>query len=172
MNFELFFFLPVAALAVASAVLMATRRNPMMSVLYLIVNFFCLAMMYLLLQAQFIAIIQILVYAGAIMVLFLFVIMLLNLGDERHLAEQFGYKKVVAVIFAALVFLELLAGIVLPRGIVSMQLHPSASQIGTVESIGRVLFTEYLVPFEATSFLLLAAMVGVVLLAQKKTGQK
>ena len=168
MNFETIFFLITAAAAIASALLMVTRRNPIMSVLFLIVNFFCLALIYLILRAQFIAIIQILVYAGAIMVLFLFTIMLLNLGDEQQLTEKVSYRKLVALALSGALFFEVMVGIALPMGTGPTQLHENAVQIGTVESIGKVLYTEYLFPFEATSILLLAAIVGVVLLAKKK----
>ena len=168
MNFELIFFFLVSAVAVASAIMMITRPNPVMSVLYLIVNFFCLALLYLTLHAQFIAIIQILVYAGAIMVLFLFVIMLLNLGEEKHYYEGGNrFLKLTAVGLAALAFMEIIAGIVLvPKN--HAPLSESALQIGTVEAICKVLFRDYLFPFEITSMLLLAAMVGVIVLAKKK----
>jgi NADH-quinone oxidoreductase subunit J len=167
MNFELAFFLLVSCVAVVSAIVMITRPNPVMSVLYLIVNFFCLALLYLTLHAQFIAIIQILVYAGAIMVLFLFVIMLLNLGDEKQFFEQQKkYLAFVGIGLAALAFLEIIAGIVLVPKI--SQVPGVSLQIGSVESIGKVLFRDYLFPFEITSMLLLAAMIGVIVLAKKK----
>ncbi|MBI1805339.1 MAG: NADH-quinone oxidoreductase subunit J [Ignavibacteriae bacterium] len=161
-----FFFL-IAALAVASALMMITRRNPVKGVLFLIVNFFCLAVMYLMLQAQFIAIIQILVYAGAIMVLFLFVMMLLNLGDEKLLAERRSYRKTIAYVLGAVVLSEIVVGLRLPSGNGAISLHPEAAHMGTVEFIGTSLYTEYLLPFEVTSILLLAAMVGVIVLAKK-----
>jgi NADH-quinone oxidoreductase subunit J len=166
MSIEIIVFLLIAAAAIASAVFMITRRNPIQSVLFLIVNFFCLALLYLVLRAQFIAIIQILVYAGAIMVLFLFVIMLLNLGDERLLAEHTRYKKLVAWILSLAVLAEVLAGLGFPR--YSAAPSPAAADIGTVEFIGKSLYTDYLFPFEVTSLLLLAAMVGVIVLAKKK----
>src|SRR5258706_4559430 len=168
MTFETVFFFLIVALAVASALMMITRRNPVKGVLSLIVNFFCLAVLYLMLQAQFIAIIQILVYAGAIMVLFLFVIMLLNLGDESLLRERQSYRKMIAYILGATVLLEIIIGLRLPSGNGATSLHPDAAHLGTVEFIGRSLYTDYLLPFEVTSFLLLAAMVGVIVLAKKK----
>jgi|ERR1041385_769219 NADH-quinone oxidoreductase subunit J len=168
MNFETIFFFFIAFLAVVSAVLMITRRNPIASVLYLIVNFFCLAVLYLLLRAQFIAIIQILVYAGAIMVLFLFVIMLLNLGNEKAFAEKKSFRKYAAVALVGTMLFEIVLGILLPIQNGPASLHPQAAQIGTVEFIGRVLFSDYLLPFEVTSILLLAALVGVIVLAKKK----
>lgn len=168
MNLTAVLFYVFAAVAVISALLMVTRRNPIVSVLFLIVNFFAIAVLYLMLHAQFIAIIQILVYAGAIMVLFVFVIMLLNLGDEEHLAERISLRKTVAVVFAGGVVVELIAGMGLASGRGPERMDPNALAQGTVESIGRVLFRNFLFPFEVTSLLLLVAVVGVVVLAKKK----
>ncbi len=168
MNFEIVFFVLVAALALASAVLMITRANPIKSVLFLIVNFFCLAILYLTLQAQFIAIIQILVYAGAIMVLFLFVIMLLNLGDETAFEEQTDYRKLIGLILSGIVLLQIVVGIGVAGKISTQPTPPSMANGGTVEAIGISLFTVYVLPFEITSMLLIAAMVGVIVLAKKK----
>ena len=169
MNVELLFFLVVAIVAVLSAIAMITRPNPVMSVLFLIVNFFCLALLYLLLQAQFVAVIQILVYAGAIMVLFLFVIMLLNLGDEQHITEKLSGKKILAIVLASATFIEILLGVSV-HACLPTSPSPVVASMGTVQGIGKILFTDYLVPFEATSILLLAAMVGVLVLAKKKFG--
>ena len=170
MSFELIFFFIVSIIAVLSAVMMITRTNPVMSVLYLIVNFFCLAILYLTLHAQFIAIIQILVYAGAIMVLFLFVIMLLNLGEDIMVAENKSLRSVVAVAIVAAALLEVLAGFYFyPHPILTTAGASGSFRIGTVEAIGKVLYRDFLLPFEATSMLLLAAMIGVIILAKKKS---
>ncbi|HYQ85673.1 MAG TPA: NADH-quinone oxidoreductase subunit J [Bacteroidota bacterium] len=168
MNAEAILFFPVAAIAVVSAVLMVTRRNPVMGVLFLIVNFFCLSVLYLTLHAQFIAVIQILVYAGAIMVLFLFVIMLLNLGEESRFAEKGRFRRIPAVALAATVLVEIL----LTVGVLGTPAGQSerSVEIGTVEFVGHALYTGYLLPFEITSLLLLAAMVGIIVLAKKKLG--
>ena len=168
MNFDVVFFFLIAVSAISSAVLMITQRNPIKSVLFLIVNFFCLAIVYLILNAQFIAIVQILVYAGAIMVLFLFVIMLLNLGNETQLEEKMSYKKTIAYVLSGVVLLEILIGLRLPLNNGLPTLQSKAIDIGTVEYIGRSLYTEYLFPFEVVSILLLAAIVGVIVLAKKK----
>ncbi len=164
---EIFFYV-LGTVAIASAILTVTRRNPVVSAMYLILNFLCLAGLYLTLNAQFIAIIQILVYAGAIMVLFLFVIMLLNLGDERKLSEGISLRKIVGAGMAFALLMELIyiimtAGAGLPEKNVER-----AIAIGTVEEIGRQLFTTFLFPFEVTSLLLTAAIVGAVVLAKKK----
>src|SRR5438105_13830306 len=93
-----------AIMAVGSAIMMITRRSPITSALYLIVNFFSVSAIYLMLRSQFVAIIQVVVYAGAIMVLFLFVIMLLNLSDESKLTENFSVKKITAILLSLLLF--------------------------------------------------------------------
>ena len=170
MNTETAFFFFVAGLAVASGLIMITRVNPVKSVLFLIVNFFCLAVLYLTLHAQFIAVIQIIVYAGAIMVLFLFVIMLLNLGADSGGREKAGMRKLPAVALAAAVMVEILMGVGFLRWQTPAAQSERAAAMGTVEFIGNALYTDYLLPFEITSVLLLASMVGVIVLAKKKLG--
>lgn len=153
--------------AIATAIGTITRRNPVAAAINLIAHFFMLAGLYLTLQAQFLAVLQILVYAGAIMVLVVFVIMLLNLGNEEALREQFTQRKVLGVVLAAVFLLQL--GVLVnaqPTG--ATQLSPRAATLGTAESIGRTLFTQYLFPFEAISLLLLAALVGAIILAKRK----
>ncbi|HUN64849.1 MAG TPA: NADH-quinone oxidoreductase subunit J [Bacteroidota bacterium] len=168
MNLEPIVFIVTGLVALVSAILMVTRRNPVKSVLFLIVNFFCLAVIYLLLRAQFIAIIEILVYAGAIMVLFLFVIMLLNMGTEETRREGKQRRGLFAAFLGTAVFVEILVGLRLPTGEAESGISTSAGQMGTVESIGKTLYTGYIFPFEVTSLLLLAAMVGVIVLARRK----
>ncbi|MFQ5797675.1 MAG: NADH-quinone oxidoreductase subunit J [Bacteroidota bacterium] len=158
----------LALVALTSAILMITRRNPIHSVLYLIVNFFSLAVLYLTLQAQFIAVIQILVYAGAIMVLFLFVIMLLNLAVAPQRKEKREFTKLLAVVLSVTMAFEILYVVRLTRGVPIVQRSEQAGTVGTVEFIGKELFTKYLFPFEVTSILLLAAIVGAIVLAQRK----
>jgi NADH-quinone oxidoreductase subunit J len=166
LNLELILFLVLAVAAIASAILMITRRNPVTSALYLVFNFFIIAVLYLFLRAQFIAIIQITVYAGAIMVLFLFVIMLLNLGDDKLLKWKLTSGKSVAAILGVAMLLEILYFITGLNSTVGIS--PKSESMGTVESIGKVLFNNYLFPFEMTSILLLAAIVGAILLSKKK----
>ncbi|MDE3057858.1 MAG: NADH-quinone oxidoreductase subunit J [Bacteroidota bacterium] len=167
MNFEQIVFYLLAAVSAASAVLMILQRNPVNSALFLILNFFCLGGLYLTLHAQFIAMVQVLVYAGAIMVLFLFVIMLLSLGDERRLKESLGWKAYTAIALTAGLLSELFY-IFVPSTQTFTSQSANAAQMGTVEYIGTVLFTKFLFPFEVTSLLLLAAIVGAVILAKKK----
>jgi NADH-quinone oxidoreductase subunit J len=168
MSIEAILFYLIAISAIASAFLMVLQKNPVKSVLFMIVNFFCLAVIYLLLHAQFIAIVQILVYAGAIMVLFLFVIMLLNLGDETLLKEKANYRKTIAYILSGVILIELVIGIAGPLNSSQGKISADAVRLGSVEGIGAALFQNYILPFEAVSILLLAAIVGVVVLAKKR----
>lgn len=168
MNFETVFFYVLAAVMLGSAVMVITRRSPVMSVLYLILNFFALAGLYLTLNAQFIAVIQIIVYAGAIMVLFLFVIMLLNLGDEQRLIEKISWRKIAAVGLTAAVLMELVYILAFSGTSFPVKNTDVAVRIGTVEEIGKALFSKFLFPFEITSVILLVAIIGAVILAKRK----
>ncbi len=168
MSVEPVLFFVFAAAALATAVLMLLQRNPVMSAIYLIGNFFCIAALYLLLRAQFLAVIQIVVYTGAIMVLVVFVIMLLNLGDEQKLAEQFSLRKVVGTVLVSGLLLEMGYLFGFASGPPAQSVHPRAAEIGAVNSIGDALFGRFLLPFEITSLLLLAAIVGAVVLAKKR----
>ncbi|MBS1515836.1 MAG: NADH-quinone oxidoreductase subunit J [Bacteroidetes bacterium] len=167
-NLETFLFYSLAVLAVFSAIMMITRRSPINSALFLILNFFTTSGIYLLLRAQFIAIIQVLVYMGAIMVLFLFVIMLLNLGDEKSLKEVLGYKKITALLLSLL--LMSLLGFTVFAGFYGKfdKISENAINIGTAEALGKELTTTYSLPFELASFLLIAGIIGAVVLAKKR----
>ena len=157
-----------AILALGSAIMMITRRSPITSALYLIVNFFSVSAIYLMLRAQFVAIIQILVYAGAIMVLFLFVIMLLNLSGEKKLAETVTYKKLSAIILSLLLFSSLGITVFFQFFGKFKTMNQIAEVQGTIQAVGKELYTVYSFPFEVVSFVLLAAIVGAIVLAQKK----
>jgi len=165
---ETLIFVLLAVGAVASAIMMVVQRNPLMSALCLIANFFCLAALYLLLHAQLLAVLEIVVYAGAIMVLVVFVIMLLNLGAENRLAERLNIQTMLGVALVAGLLLELLY-VLLGSGTVQgpAVATEGTAGIGTVESMGTALFGQFLLPFEITSLLLLAAVVGAVILAKK-----
>jgi NADH-quinone oxidoreductase subunit J len=167
-TFENIIILLFSISAVGSAIMMITRRSPVTSALYLIVNFFSISVIYLMLRAQFIAIIQIVVYAGAIMVLFVFVIMLLNLQDESKLTENVTYKKISAVLLAILLFSTL--SITAYFGLMGKLkiINPVAETQGTVESVGRELYTTFSFPFELVSFILIAAIIGAIVLAQRR----
>lgn len=170
MSIDTIVFFILAAASIISAILVITRRSPIISVVYLVFNFIILAIIYLTLHAQFIAVIQVIVYAGAIMVLFLFVVLLLNLGKEEMLTEKITYKKRIAIGLAVVMLVQIIIGLTTSFGEYPNQLSPLATQIGTVEHIGKVLFTDYLLPFEIASILLLAAIIGAVVLAKKRIG--
>ncbi len=157
-------FLSVSALTVISALVVVLSKNPMYSVLSLIFCFFTIAGHYILLHAQFLAITHIIVYAGAIMVLFLFVVMLLNLNKDSD-QPKVGKLRVAATISAGMLFVTLLASLKSTR--LGEFTLPAPSDIGLVEHIGIRLFTDYLLPFEISSILFLSAMIGAVVLAKK-----
>jgi len=164
---EIIIFGALALIAIASAVMMIVTRNAVHSALFLVVVMACLAVFFLGLSGPFIAVVQVAVYAGAIMVLFLFVIMLL--GAERVGARlERGYQVPLAIIFALAVVI--LGGYVLlqmqNQPIQVMDLPTNQIATGTPEAIGQTLFSSYLFPFEAVSILLLTAMVGAVVLTR------
>lgn len=168
MTFEQGVFFVLAAVSVFSAVMMVIQRNPVNSALYLILNFFCLGGLYLTLNAQFIAVVHITVYAGAIMVLFVFVIMLLNLRDDKRLREHLGLRMYFGIGFSVLLLAEMLYIFGFSSATTMTEQSPASLEMGTVEYLGKVLFTKFLFPFEITSLLLLAAIIGAVILAKKK----
>lgn len=138
-------------------------KNPVHSVLYLVITFFCVGGHYLILSAEFLFAVHIIVYAGAIMVLFLYVIMLLNLNRESEPHKK-TISRFAAVVSGGLLLLVLVAAL---RGAESAQVHPGANaDIGLVKNLGSMLFNEFLLPFEVVSLLLLAAMVGAVMLGK------
>jgi NADH-quinone oxidoreductase subunit J len=157
-------------IAILSALAMIFHRNPVYSALFLVATFFSLAGIYAMLGAQFLSIIQVMVYAGAIMVLFLFVIMLLNLRNEIRLPIGRPFQVIFGVLFGIFLFIE--GYLVLKAGSISgtMGAFPQSrvDQIGSVEALGTLLFTKYLLPFELASVLLLVGMVGAIILGRKK----
>ncbi len=168
MNLEIILFVLFALVCAVSSVLMITRSNPVISALYLILNFAALAGIYLLLNAQFIAVAQVIVYAGAIMVLFLFVIMLLRPEKEKLFSIN-PKLKYSAVVLALLVLAQLVFIIFMSSSKLGSHAEVDASvKTGEIETIGTVLFSRYILPVEAAGFLLLAATIGALVLAKKK----
>lgn len=158
----IFFF--VAAIALASAVYFVFARNPLYSILSLIVTFFSIAAMYILLNAQFLGIVQIIVYAGAIMVLFLYILMMLNLNKADESKKQ-NLTKFIGVFAAGILLIGLLGAY---RGLDGATYGTGAdSSIGLTKNLGRLLFNEYVLPFELASILILAGIVGAVLIGKK-----
>jgi NADH-quinone oxidoreductase subunit J len=157
-------FYILSAISIGSALMMVFSKNPVHSVLYLIATFFSIAAHFIILNADFLAIVQIIVYTGAIMVLFLYVIMLLNLNSESEVSKS-TIVKVAAALSAGLLFLVMVASF---KESVALPVSEVVPGLGSVKNLGKVLFSEYLLPFEATSVLFLSAMAGAVLLAKKK----
>lgn len=160
----LFYFFSV--LAIFSSVMVLVSKKPKQAVLYLTLTFLALAGHFILLNAQFIAIVNVIVYAGAIMVLFLFTVMLLNLNVKAELNKSL-IVTLTAIISGGLLFLTItgaIKGMEMPQGF-----SPAHSQIGLVKNLGEVLYRDFRLPFEVSSILFLSAMVGAVMLG-KKTG--
>lgn len=165
---ETIFFLIITLVAIISAILVVTCKNPINSALSLIMTFFCLATYYVMLDAPFMAAVQVMVYAGAIMVLMVFTIMLLNIRVDA--TKKHSHKLIIGSIIGFFTLLNLIYVVVksraaLPTGPLSGDM---IKQLGHTELIGRELFTTFLLPFEVTSILLLTAIVGAVILAKKK----
>lgn len=159
----LFWILSVAALF--SAMMVVTSRNPVYSVIWLIVTFFALSGHYILLNAQFLAIVNIIVYAGAIMVLFLFVIMLMNLNKETEPVKN-RWLQMAGAISGGSLLLVLVAALK-DTEITNQQVMVGEGSIGLIKTLGKELFTNYVVPFEISSILFLSAMVGAVVIGKK-----
>lgn len=164
---ELAIFIVTSLVAIVAAVLVIVQRNPIASVMYLVTTFVAQAILFIQLHAAFIAMLQIIVYAGAIMVLFLFVIMLLNLRREDFGKDiRFKYKPL-AIAFAVVLLIETIV-------VINASLIPArpgaelAVAFGSVREVGKELFTTYLYPFELTSVLLIVAILGAVVMAKKK----
>ena len=171
--FYTFHFYLFGIFAVVSALLFVTRKSPVAAALWLVNTMFSLAALYIMLDAQFIGAIQVLVYAGAIMVVFLFVIMLLNLGHPSEIADarSKGWKLAAGLVgvallaqVAALARTRMPEGLTLEPGTVAQQV----AREGVIAPIARPLFTEYLLAFELTSVLLLTAIVGAVVLGRRR----
>ncbi len=159
-----YIFLGLAAISILTALLMVLSKNPVHSVLYLILTFFTIAGQYILLNAQFLAVVHIIVYAGAIMVLFLFVLMLLNLNKDTEPQKSSAWKLSAGI--ASGMLLVTMVGAL--RGGIQVSIPENGSDtVGLVENLGKVLFTDFVVPFEIAGILFLAAMVGAVLVGKR-----
>ncbi len=156
-------FLALSVMAIAGALLVIFSKNPVYSVLFLILTFFSIAGHYILMNAQFLAIVHIIVYAGAIMVLFLFVIMLLNLNKGAEPVQPM-LIRVAGAVAGGLLLITLLGAL---RGMNAHSKNLTHESIGLVKTLGQELFTEYALPFEVSSVLFLSAMIGAVMLGKK-----
>lgn len=166
MSVTLIIFCVLAAVAVASAFLTIWSKNPIHSAIYLVICFFSIAGHYLLFNAQFLALVHVIVYSGAIMILFLFTVMLMNLNKEDEVHKP-RITRWAAVIFFCLMCLVLIAIFVQSKPIVGPY-DVTGEDYQSIKVLGKVLLNEYMVPFEFASVLLLVAMIGAVLLSKKE----
>ena len=161
----LFWFL--SALALFSALMVLVSKNPVHSVLWLIVVFFSISGHYILLNAQFLAIVNLIVYAGAIMVLFLFVIMLMNLNNSTE-PQKNSLVKLAGVVAGCLLLTVFVSAVRSAQEIKDSQALMNTGDIGLIENLGKVLFRDYVIPFELSSILFLSAMVGAAVIGKKE----
>jgi NADH-quinone oxidoreductase subunit J len=160
----------LSGLTLLSALMVVLAKNPIHSVLYLVFTFFCISGHYVLLNAQFLMAVNIIVYAGAIMVLFLFVIMMFDLRKNQPESKSNLTKLAGSVVAGSL--LVVLIALVRQNNMVPPRSEGFVSQTGMVETLGKVLYSEYLLPFELVSILFFVAMVGAVLLGKREAGER
>jgi NADH-quinone oxidoreductase subunit J len=164
---EQYIFYILGALALMSAGYMVFAKNPLYAILSLIVTFFSIAGLYVLLNAQFLGIVQIIVYSGAIMVLFLYVLMMLNLSAKDE-SKKHGLIKLAGVVASGIIMIGLLGAF---KGYNANQIPsmgPIDPTVGLTKTLGKLLFSEYVLPFELASILILAGIVGAVLIGKKE----
>jgi NADH-quinone oxidoreductase subunit J len=164
MNIYDILFWVLSAMAVCCALGVILSRNPVNSVMFLILTFFSISGHYILMNAQFLAIVNVIVYAGAIMVLFLFVIMLMNLNADVE-PQKGQLVQLAGVISGGVLFLVVLAAIKTAKPQVIDQ---APSDIGLITNLGKVLFTKFVLPFEISSVLFLSAMIGAIVIGKKE----
>jgi NADH-quinone oxidoreductase subunit J len=167
---EAIFFYTLATAILGLGVLVVTARNTVHSVLFLVGNFLCVAVVFVILAAEFLAIIQVLVYAGGIVVLYLFVVMLVNLKRPAEAPLDTRRQSRLGFGLAAIMLAEISAILVYTAGRPAPPLAPPSGvqAKGNTEVVGMLLYTDYLVPFEVASMLLLVAMIGAIILARKE----
>ncbi|OYU54325.1 MAG: NADH-quinone oxidoreductase subunit J [Chitinophagaceae bacterium BSSC1] len=161
----LFFFL--SALALFSAIMVLISKNPIHSVLWLVAVFFAISGHYILLNAQFLAIVNMIVYAGAIMVLFLFVVMLMNLNSETEPQKNL-WMKLAGVISGGCFLMVFVSLVRQATDLHAKKAMTSTGDIGLIKNLGKLLFSDYVVPFEITSVLFLSAMIGAIVIGKKE----
>lgn len=169
-GFKWFIFIIMAILATGSSLMMVTRKNPIHSALWLIVTFFSIAIIYVLLNATFMAVAQVMVYSGAIMMLVLFVIMLIHLewGNTQP-ATKYSFPKLMGGLITVMFFLQVLAGIMAYTNIGKKDTYTPEmlASMGNTQAIGTLLYGKYVFAFEIASILLLVGIIGAVVLAKK-----
>jgi NADH-quinone oxidoreductase subunit J len=158
------FFILLSVMAVGSAIMLLLSTNPVKSILWLIIVFFAISGHYILLNAQFLAVVNIIVYAGAIMVLFLFVVMLMNLNAEAEPAKNYR-QHIISIISGGSLLLILLTSLM--KNDQAQLVQMKIGDAGLISNLGKVLFTNYVLPFEIASVLFLSAMLGAVIIGKK-----
>ena len=165
MNITTLSFILLSVMAAGSAIMMIRSKNPVHSILWLIVVFFAISGHYILLNAQFLAIVNIIVYAGAIMVLFLFVVMLMNLNADTEPVKNYRLQ-LIGVISGGSLLLVILSAVMKMDSQQLVQMK--VGDAGLISNLGKVLFTNYVLPFEISSVLFLSAMIGAVIIGTKE----
>ncbi len=166
--FQWLIFLGMAFTSILASLLLITRKNPIHSALFMVLNFLCVAVLYLLLQSQFIAIIQVVVYAGAIVMLIVFVLMLLDLEEELRSGLKLLYSKVIGSMLAVLFLFGIIYSVAASSLTGKTGTYTPEKVSANVKAVGEGLFTQYLFPFEIASILIVAAIVGAVVLSKKR----
>ncbi len=163
---EILFWM-LSLLALGGAVMVVASKNPVYSILYLIITFFAISGHYILLNAQFLAIVNIIVYAGAIMVLFLFVVMLMNLNADSEPPQKNRSLLYIGGIAGGCLLLVIVAA--MKQTVASSQLvQMNGGDVGLIKNLGMTLFTDYVFPFEISSVLFLSAMIGAVVISKRE----
>jgi len=164
MNITTLSFILLSVMAIGSAIMMIRSKSPVYSILWLIIVFFAISGHYVLLNAQFLAIVNIIVYAGAIMVLFLFVVMLMNLNADTEPVKNYRLQ-LIGVVSGGSLLLVLLSALMKMDTQQAVQMK--IGDAGLISNLGKTLFTNYLLPFEISSVLFLSAMIGAVVIGKK-----
>jgi NADH-quinone oxidoreductase subunit J len=167
--FQWLIFMGMAFVSIIASLMVITRKNPIHSALFMVLTLLCVAVLYVLLHSPFIAIIQVIVYAGAIVMLIVFVIMLLDLEEELHSGLKIVSSKVVGGFLAVLFLLGIFYAAVAKSPAGQTGPYTTEKMATNVKDVSEMLFTKYLLPFEIISILLVAAIIGAVILSKKRT---
>ncbi len=166
--FQWLIFLGMAFVSILASLMVITRKNPIHSALFMVLTLLCVAVLYVLLYSPFIAIIQVVVYAGAIVMLIVFIIMLLDLEVELRSKMKVVYSKIVGVFLALLFLIGLLYSVVAKPPTGATGTFTTEKMASNVKAVGESLFTDYVLPFEISAILLTVAIIGAVILSKKR----
>ncbi len=167
--FQWLIFLGMSFVSIVASLLLITRKNPIHSALYMVLTLLCVAVLYILLHSPFIAIIQVIVYAGAIVMLIIFVIMLLDLEIELRSRLKVTYSKVIGGFLAVLFLFGILYAVIAKSPTGQTGTYTTDKMANNVRTVGEALFTDYVLPFEIVAILLTVAIIGAVILSKKRT---